>query len=207
MHDSSDPTDQNSDACDRPRRRSGAAPRTPRVLRVLRPADPGQYQPRGRSPARGGRPQERRRRRPALTVADFEQNQLAERVNFRRIFSGPLDEVTSVQQNVERIARQVADALDDLEGVDSGRRAREPGSRTDQFPAMPTFSAGSAGELSPGVSAAAVPEHEAGDATAITCRRGATGTRCAGGNRTRSASVIRRAIPDSAERWNQSMNS
>jgi hypothetical protein len=64
---------------------------------------------------------------------------------------------------VERIARQVADALDDLEGV-----IPAPGEGTGvedgSFPAMPTFSAGSAGELSPGVSAAAVPEQDAGDA-------------------------------------------
>jgi hypothetical protein len=81
--------------------------------------------------------------------ADFEQRQLAERVNYRRVFSGLLDEITIVQQNVERLARQVADALDDLEAVIPA--AGEPaGLESDQFPSMPTFSAGSAGELAPG---------------------------------------------------------
>jgi hypothetical protein len=51
------------------------------------------------------------------TTAEFEQRQLAERGNYRRIFSSLLDEITAVQQNVERLARQVSDALDDLEAV------------------------------------------------------------------------------------------
>ena len=50
-------------------------------------------------------------------------------VNYRRVFSGLLDEITIVQQNVERLARQVADALDDLEAVipaaGEARRRRE----------------------------------------------------------------------------------
>ena len=55
-----------------------------------------------------------------------------------------LDEITIVQQNVERLARQVADALDDLEAVIPA--AGEPaGIESDQFPSMPTFSTGSAG--------------------------------------------------------------
>jgi hypothetical protein len=96
--------------------------------------------------------------------ADFEQRQLAERVNYRRIFSGLLDEITIVQQNVERLARQVADALDDLEAVIPA--AGEPaGIESDEFPSMPTFSAGSAGELAPGETVAepaAEPEAETG---------------------------------------------
>jgi hypothetical protein len=96
--------------------------------------------------------------------ADFEQRQLAERVNYRRIFSGLLDEITIVQQNVERLARQVADALDDLEAVIPA--AGEPaGIESDEFPSMPTFSAGSAGELAPGETVAepaAEPESETG---------------------------------------------
>src|SRR6476660_559443 len=92
--------------------------------------------------------------------ADFEQRQLAERVNYRRVFSGLLDKITIVQQNVERLARQVADALDDLEAVIPA--AGEPaGVESDQFPSMPTFSTGSAGELAPGETATE-PEAEAG---------------------------------------------
>jgi hypothetical protein len=93
-------------------------------------------------------------------TADFEQRQLAERVNYRRVFSGLLDEITIVQQNVERLARQVADALDDLEAVIPA--AGEPvGIESDQFPSMPTFGAGSAGELAPGETATE-PEADAG---------------------------------------------
>ena len=83
------------------------------------------------------------------TTAEFEQKQLTERMNYRRIFSGLLDEVTTVQQNVERLARQVSDALDDLEatipaaGEDAGLEGHD-------FPAMPTFNAASAAELAAG---------------------------------------------------------
>jgi hypothetical protein len=83
------------------------------------------------------------------TTAEFEQRQLAERGNYRRIFSSLLDEITAVQQNVERLARQVSDALDDLEAVIPA--AGEPSEIDgDQFPSMPTFSAGAAGALDSG---------------------------------------------------------
>jgi hypothetical protein len=83
------------------------------------------------------------------TTEEFERTQLAERINFRKIFASLLDDVTAVQQNVERVARQVADALDDLEAVipAAGETAGISG---EQFPTMPTFSAGSAGELGSG---------------------------------------------------------
>jgi len=81
--------------------------------------------------------------------ADFEQRQLAERVNYRRVFSGLLDEITNVQQNVERLSRQVADALDDLEAVIPAA-GEATGIEGDEFPSMPTFSTGSVGELAPG---------------------------------------------------------
>lgn len=83
------------------------------------------------------------------TTAEFEKRQLAERVNYRRIFSSLLDEITTVQQNVERLARQVSDALDDLEAVIPA--AGEPNEiDSDQFPSMPTFRAETAGALAPG---------------------------------------------------------
>jgi HAMP domain-containing protein len=83
------------------------------------------------------------------TTAEFEKQQLSERINYRRIFALLLDEVSTVQQNVERLARQVSDALDDLEAVIPA--AGEPGNiEGDQYPSMPTFSAGSAGELGTG---------------------------------------------------------
>jgi hypothetical protein len=80
--------------------------------------------------------------------AEFERKQLAERTTYRRIFSSLLDEVTSVQQNVERLARQVADALDDLESVIPAA-GESAGIEGEQFPSMPTFG-GPPGELGSG---------------------------------------------------------
>lgn len=79
----------------------------------------------------------------------IQQSQLAERVNYRRVFSSLLDEITMVQQNVERLARQVADALDDLEAVipAQGEAAALEG---ESFPTMPRFSGSVAGELESG---------------------------------------------------------
>jgi hypothetical protein len=82
-------------------------------------------------------------------TAEVERRQLEERISYRKVFSGLLDEITTVQQNVERLARQVSDALDDLEAVIPA--AGEPaGLDGDQFPSMPTFSGRSAGELGAG---------------------------------------------------------
>ena len=50
-----------------------------------------------------------------LELRKNERRQVEERGNYRRVFSGLLDEVSTVQGQVERLARQVADALDDLE--------------------------------------------------------------------------------------------
>lgn len=100
------------------------------------------------------------------TTAQFEQRQLAERVEFRKIFSGLLDDITTVQQNVERLARQVADALDDLEAVipAAGETAAL---EADALPSIPTFRPSSAGELSAGLARpeATVPEVAASEAT------------------------------------------
>jgi hypothetical protein len=89
-------------------------------------------------------------------TAEVEQRQLEERIGYRKIFSGLLDEITTVQQNVERLARQVSDALDDLEAVipAAGESAALDG---DQLPSMPTFSSQLAGELGAGAMVADEP--------------------------------------------------
>lgn len=46
---------------------------------------------------------------------DFERKQIEERAGYRKVFASLLDEVSTIQQQVERLARQVSDALDDLE--------------------------------------------------------------------------------------------
>jgi len=46
---------------------------------------------------------------------DFERRQIDERTGYRKVFASLLDEVSTIQQQVERLARQVSDALDDLE--------------------------------------------------------------------------------------------
>jgi hypothetical protein len=89
-------------------------------------------------------------------TAEVEQRQLEERIGYRKIFSGLLDEITTVQQNVERLARQVSDALDDLEAVipAAGESAALEG---DQLPSMPTFSSQLAGQLGAGAMTADEP--------------------------------------------------
>ena len=83
------------------------------------------------------------------TTAQFEQQQLAERIEYRKLFSGLLDNITTVQQNVERLAREVADALDDLEAVIPA--AGETASlESESLPPIPAFRSGPAGELGSG---------------------------------------------------------
>ena len=151
MHDSSDSTDQNADA-DAPDNRAEEIEQLRERLSFYESFDQLIHD----NITRAGdllREAAARKSEGDLALrsatADFEQRQLAERVNYRRVFSGLLDEITIVQQNVERLARQVADALDDLEAVipAAGEAA---GIESDEFPSMPTFSTGSAGELAPG---------------------------------------------------------
>lgn len=96
------------------------------------------------------------------TTARFEERQLAERVEYRKIFSGLLDDITTVQQNVERLARQVADALDDLESVipAAGETAAL---ESDSLPSIPTFRSSTVGELGAGFTR---PETAMADVTA-----------------------------------------
>ena len=49
------------------------------------------------------------------TTKDFERRQIEERTGYRKIFGSMLDEVSTIQQQVERLARQASNALDDLE--------------------------------------------------------------------------------------------
>jgi hypothetical protein len=46
---------------------------------------------------------------------EMEEHRIAERADFRALLSGLLDDVTTLQGHAERLARNVADALDDLE--------------------------------------------------------------------------------------------
>lgn len=92
--------------------------------------------------------------------AEVAKQQLAERVAYRKVFSSLLDEVTTVQQNVERLARQVADALDDLEAVIPAQGELASLENGD-FPSMPTFSSKVAGELNAGSPSAGYDEEGA----------------------------------------------
>ena len=49
------------------------------------------------------------------STKDLERRQIEERTRYRKIFGSMLDEVSTIQQQVERLARQVSDALDDVE--------------------------------------------------------------------------------------------
>lgn len=91
------------------------------------------------------------------STAEIEKRQLEERMNYRRIFSALLDDVTTVQQNVERLARQVADALDDLEAVIPAQ-GELSSDDAGTYPTMPTFSSGIAGELATGATAGGYDE-------------------------------------------------
>jgi hypothetical protein len=108
------------------------------------------------------------------TTAQFEQRQLAERVEYRKIFSSLLDDVTTVQQNVERLARQVADALDDLEAVipAAGETAAL---ESDTLPSIPAFRAGAAGELGAGMTTtgSAIADEDVNSANDLSVARGA----------------------------------
>ena len=93
------------------------------------------------------------------STAQFEEQQLAERIEYRKIFSGLLDDITTVQQNVERLARQVADALDDLEAVipAAGEAAAL---ESDTLPSIPTFRPSTAGEIGAGLNEPAIEQPE-----------------------------------------------
>ena len=59
---------------------------------------------------------------------EMEQQRSGERQEFRALLSGLLDDVTSMQVQIERLARRVSDALDDVEvtlpaGAETGRLA------------------------------------------------------------------------------------
>jgi hypothetical protein len=49
------------------------------------------------------------------TTKDFERRQIEERSGYRSVFGALLDDVAAIQQQVERLATRVSDALDDLE--------------------------------------------------------------------------------------------
>src|SRR4051794_18608997 len=59
--------------------------------------------------------QEAAQRALATASSRTEAARAAERAQFRGVFADMLDEVTSLQGTLERLARRVADTLDDLE--------------------------------------------------------------------------------------------
>jgi hypothetical protein len=83
------------------------------------------------------------------STAEIERKQLEERVHYRKVFSGLLDQIQTVQQNVERLAREVSDALDDLESVIPAQG--ELGMGDDELPPLPTFSSSTPGSIGSGL--------------------------------------------------------
>jgi hypothetical protein len=69
--------------------------------------------------------QEEAHRALASATSQSNATRLAERSRFRELFSTMLDEVTALQGHLERLARRVADTLDDLE-ADSTPGLSEP---------------------------------------------------------------------------------
>jgi hypothetical protein len=53
----------------------------------------------------------------SMAKQEIEQSRITERQDFRALLSGLLDDVTTMQVQVERLARKVADALDDIEST------------------------------------------------------------------------------------------
>jgi hypothetical protein len=98
------------------------------------------------------------------TTAEIERKQLEERVQYRRVFSGLLDQIQTVQQNVERLAREVSDALDDLEAVIPAQGELGQG-EDDELPPLPTFSGSTRGSLGSGTIGLADSKGDAEHAT------------------------------------------
>jgi hypothetical protein len=90
------------------------------------------------------------------STAEIERRQLEGRVQYRKVFSGLLDQIQTVQQNVERLAREVSDALDDLEAVIPARGELGAGD-DDDLPPLPTFQGPSGGSLASGIGQADEP--------------------------------------------------
>jgi hypothetical protein len=81
------------------------------------------------------------------STAEIERRQLEDRIGYRKVFAGLLDQIQTVQQNVERLAREVSDTLDDLEaGIPAaGELAGE------DLPPLPTFGQETSGSLASGL--------------------------------------------------------
>jgi hypothetical protein len=80
------------------------------------------------------------------STAELDRQRTEEKVGYRRLFSGLLDQIQTVQQNVERLAREVSDALDDLESTIPA--TGELGG--DELPPLPTYSGSAVGSLGAG---------------------------------------------------------
>ena len=79
----------------------------------------------------------------------IELRHLEEKQTYRRVFSSLLDQIQTVQQNVERLAREVSDALDDLEsGIPAAGELAASG--TGELPPLPRFGDGEPGYLAAG---------------------------------------------------------
>jgi hypothetical protein len=84
----------------------------------------------------------------ATAKQELEQSREAERKDFRALLSGLLDDVTTMQVQIERLARKVADALDSVESTlpINGELDRLP---TDLPDPTPAIAAGAAAEWQP----------------------------------------------------------
>jgi len=80
------------------------------------------------------------------STAELDRQRREEKVGYRRLFSGLLDQIQTVQQNVERLAREVSDALDDLESTIPA--SGELGG--DELPPLPTYSGSAVGSIGAG---------------------------------------------------------
>ena len=98
------------------------------------------------------------------STAEIERKQQEERVQYRRVFSGLLDQIQTVQQNVERLAREVSDALDDLEAVLPAQGELGSG-EDDDLPPLPTFTGSVNASLASGAIGAADEPNDAERAT------------------------------------------
>ncbi len=98
------------------------------------------------------------------STAEIERRQLEDRVQYRRVFSSLLDQIQTVQQNVERLAREVSDALDDLEAGIPARGELGAG-EDEELPPLPTFQGSTGGSLASGIAGQADEPDETETAT------------------------------------------